>query len=226
MMRVVLGEAARLVHLQDIHHDRPGTHVLSHDLMLERGAGYHGFALVSGAGVTRREVDVRLQGEGAEAFVDGALLMEGEASADVLTNLRHLVPHTSSTTRLMGVIGGAASGTFQGRVEVAQGAVGTDGRQLSRGLLLSGHAAFNTKPQLEIYADDVQCAHGATIGQLDEAALFYLRARGIPEVEARALLIRAFLGEVVDPLPEGPVREAVTARVEERFARLLNGGSA
>jgi len=161
------------------------------------GALYDAFGMTTGARLSRNEIAVRLNGEEANCHLNGAYLLRGEQHCDNTTRIDHLVPSTSCSEIFKGVIDDKARAVFQGKIVVHRDAQHTDGHQLSKVLLLSDKAEIDTKPELEIYADDVACSHGATAGDLDHDALFYLRARGIPEQDARAMLIEAFLAESV-----------------------------
>ncbi|GMV40373.1 MAG: Fe-S cluster assembly protein SufD [Myxococcales bacterium] len=169
-----------------------------------------------GAGLGRAEVSVTL-GEGAECDLSGLTLVGGKRHADVRTFVDHAAPHGTSRQTFKGIAGGAGRTVFNGRVLVRPGAQKTDARQSSQNLLLSERAWADTRPQLEIFADDVKCAHGATVGQLDEEALFYLRARGIGATEAQALLTEAFAGEVLDSCPTEALRPTLRAVLSERL---------
>lgn len=171
-----------------------------------RDAVFNGFLVSRGAAFSRHELLARLTGEGATLNVDGVYLV-GEASHnDNTTIISHAVPNTTSRQMFRGVLSGSARGVFQGKVIVAPGAQGTDAQQQSRAILLSRQAEIDNKPELEIFADDVKCSHGATAGELDPAALFFLRARGIPEKEARALLVEGFLEQGLEALSDGELR--------------------
>jgi Fe-S cluster assembly protein SufD len=147
-----------------------------------------------------------LDGEGAECHLDGLYLISGNQHVDNHTRLEHAKPHCDSREIYKGILGEKASGVFHGRIVVLPGAQKTDSKQTNNNLLLSDEAQISTKPQLEIYADDVKCTHGATIGQLDPDALFYLRSRGIDETAARSLLIYAFASQVVNRIKVDLVR--------------------
>ena len=136
----------------------------------------------------------RLNGAGAMAHLNGAQLLTGSQHADFTSVVRHAAPKGTSRQTIKNVLAERSRGVFQGRIEVARGAQGTDGYQMNRALLLSPDAEIDTKPELEIFADDVKCSHGATVGELDAEQLFYLRSRGIPDQEARSILVRAFPG--------------------------------
>jgi Fe-S cluster assembly protein SufD len=158
---------------------------------------YDAFGMTTGARLSRNEIAVRLAGEGANCHLNGAYLVRGQQHCDNTTRIDHLVPNTACSEVFKGVIDDQARAVFQGKITVHRDAQHTNGHQLSKVLLLSDKAEIDCKPELEIYADDVVCSHGATAGDLDHDALFYLRARGIPEPAARALLIEAFLAESV-----------------------------
>ena len=143
--------------------------------------------------------------------------MLADRHADLTTIVEHLGPGGATTQVAKGVVSGRARAVFQGRIVVAEGADGTDARLRHNALILNDGAEVDAKPELEIYADDVQCAHGNTIGALDEDALFYIRSRGLDEAEARALLMRAFLGEVVERIAHPAAREAVERWLEARL---------
>ncbi|GAB4369397.1 MAG: Fe-S cluster assembly protein SufD [Kiloniellaceae bacterium] len=161
------------------------------------GALYDAFGMTTGAQLSRNEIAVRLAGEGANCHLNGAYLVRGRQHCDNTTRIDHLVPNTACSEVFKGVIDDEARAVFQGKITVHRDAQHTNGHQLSKVLLLSDRAEIDAKPELEIYADDVACSHGATAGDLDHDALFYLRARGIPEPAARAMLIEAFLAESV-----------------------------
>ena len=152
----------------------------------------------------------RLAGPGAVAHLNAAQLLSGTQHADITTVVRHAAPHGTSRQTVKNVLAGRSRGVFQGRIEVARHAQKTDGYQMNQALLLSPDAEIDSKPELEIFADDVKCSHGATVGELDAEQLFYLRSRGIPDKEARAILVRAFLAEAIDTV----THEAARAMLE------------
>lgn len=184
-----------------------GFHTAQTSVRLEHDSAYRGFVLSLGARLARNELDVALLGERGEAHLAGATLARGEQHLDTTLRVEHAVARGTSSQDFKSVVDGRAHAVFQGRIRVAPNAQKTDARQLNRTLLLSGTAAADTKPELEILADDVKCSHGATIGDLDSDALFYLRARGIGEAEARALLIEAFVRELIDAIEGESARE-------------------
>ena len=182
---------------------------------LAASASYRSFYLSTGAHFARHEALLALEGPGADAQIDGAYLAADSRHCDNTTVIAHKAPDTTSRQTFRGVLSGRARGVYQGCVKVAQEAQRTDARQMSRALLLSRKAEIATKPELEIFADDVKCSHGATAGEIDAAALFFLRARGIPEVEARALLVEAYLSEAVAALDDEALRAVAIAAIQQ-----------
>lgn len=184
---------------------------------LAAGAGYAGTALAMGGALARDEIELRLQGEHGSVRLDGLNLAGGRDHLDATLRVLHEAPHCRSSQHYRSVVDGQAHTVFQGRIRVAPGAQKSDAHQLSRALLLSDEAVADAKPELEILADDVQCSHGASIGDLDAQALFYLRARGIGVVAARQLLIDAFAAEVLDGIADAGWRAAAQASLAKRL---------
>ena len=184
----------------------------------ERGT-YDSFALTLGARVARSEVHARLAGANAVTHLNGAQLLGGVQHADFTTVVKHDAPSCTSRQTVKNVLAGRSRGVFQGRIEVARAAQKTDGYQMNQALLLSPDAEIDTKPELEIFADDVKCSHGATVGELDAEQLFYLRSRGIPEAEARSILVHAFLAEALDAVTHEAVRGVLNSAVENWWER-------
>ncbi len=151
--------------------------------------------------------------------LNGAQLLRGVQHADFTSVVRHDAPRCASRQTVKNVLAGRSRGVFQGRIEVARGAQKTDGYQMSQALLLSPDAEIDTKPELEIFADDVKCSHGATVGELDPAQMFYLRTRGVPEPEARAMLVRAFLAEALEAVTNETARGALERAVGQWWER-------
>ncbi|MGR8919346.1 MAG: Fe-S cluster assembly protein SufD, partial [Gammaproteobacteria bacterium] len=176
-------------------------------------ATFNSDSVVFGGALTRVDIDVDLVGRGARCRLNGLFTGRGEQHVDHHTTVNHAVPDTHSEELYRGILDGRSRGVFNGKVIVHRDAQQISARQASNNLLLSRQAEIDTKPELEIYADDVACAHGATVGELDPAALFYLRSRGVPEAEARALLTYAFAEAVVREIPLDGVRRAI----EQRF---------
>jgi Fe-S cluster assembly protein SufD len=180
----------------------------------------HQAVLATGARRQRLETRVRHGGGGAKARLDGVYLLGDGRHSDQTTEVVHETPDGDTSQLTKGVVRGRSRGVFQGRIVVAKGADRTDARMGHHALILSEQAEVDSKPELEIYADDVQCAHGNTVGQLDEAALFYARSRGIPEDEARAMLTEAFLGEVIDRIAHAEAREVAREWLTQRLRAL------
>ena len=198
VLRIELGEKASLDHVR-IQDERPDAiHFGVTRARLERGARYDGFTLTTGARLSRQDVQVTIEGERAYCGVNGAYLLRGEQEATTATVIDHAAPGATTREVFKGVLEDRAHGVFLGRITVRPGADKTDAHQLNRNLLLSPRAAVDTKPELEILADDVKCSHGATVGDLDEASLFYLCSRGIDEGAARRMLIEAFVTDAIE----------------------------
>ena len=204
---IILHEQAKLLHakFQAMAHD--DYHLAHTRASVAAGAYYDHFAMTTGAALSRSDIAVTLAGEQAQTQLHGVYLQRGGQHTDTSMLIDHAAPHTSSRTVYKGVLDERARGVFQGRLLVRPNAQKTDAQQLTRALLLSDQAEADSKPELEIYADDVKCGHGATVGQLDEAAVFYLRSRGIALPAARSLLIAAFAGEVVEQLTMPALRD-------------------
>ncbi len=194
---VVIEPDARLNHFIIASDDSHGSHLGRNDVRVNRRGHYDSFVLSMGGALTRREIRVELKEQDAQAKVDGAYGVHGAQHSDIYSEIYHLAPGTVSRQTIKGVLAGTSQGIFQGRIHVAREAQGTDGRQLHKALLLNPGPEVDCKPELEIFADDVQCAHGAATGELDTDHIFYLMSRGIDEQTARALLIEGFLDDVV-----------------------------
>jgi Fe-S cluster assembly protein SufD len=183
----------------------------------ERSSSVTTHTIALGSVLDREDVTTVLRGEGAESLLHGLYVISGQQHVDNHTVIDHAKPHCSSRELYKGILDGSSSGVFNGKIIVRKDAQKTDSKQSNKNLLLSEDAVINTKPQLEIYADDVKCTHGATIGQIDQEAVFYLRSRGIGLEEARALLTQAFASDVIEKIKFEPVRaklrEALVARL-------------
>ncbi len=203
---IVLGEGARLEHLRICPALDRAVLVEEAAVRLAAGAVYRGHFTGFGARLSRMELDIALEGEGAQAHLSGVALLDGRHS-DVTTHVTHAVGNTNSTQLFKHVAAGKGRAVYQGRVTVATGANGSDSLQTAKALLLGEAAEADLKPELEIFADDVKCAHGAAVGDLDAESLFYLRARGIPEAQARRMLLQAFLEDAVAQIANADSRE-------------------
>ncbi len=186
---------------------------------IDENALYRSFYFSQGGHFARHEALLKLAGENSEAQIDAAYLVADKRHCDNTTVIHHAAPNTASKQTFRGVLAGSGRGVYQGCVKVAQAAQKTDAKQLSRALLLSHKAEIVTKPELEIFADDVKCSHGATAGELDANALFFLRARGIPETDARAMLVEAFLGEALDTIEHEALRDLASACAHHWLSR-------
>jgi Fe-S cluster assembly protein SufD len=200
-------EAAEAFHLSTIYAD------------VAAGGTYDSFALTTGARLARLEVHARLGGAKAAAHLNAAQLLSGHQHSDFTTVVAHEAPATTSRQTVKNVLTDRARGVFQGRIEVARVAQKTDGYQMTQTLLLSPEAEIDCKPQLQIFADDVKCSHGSTVGDLDPDQFFYLRSRGIAPEEARSILVRAFLAEALDPIGHPDARAVLEAAVDMWWQR-------
>jgi Fe-S cluster assembly protein SufD len=218
---VALGESAVVDHYKVQEESHEAFHVASMHVHAVRASNFSSHSFSLGGRLVRNDVDAHLDGEGAEATLNGLYLADGERHVDNHTSIDHAKPHCPSHEIYKGILGGRARAVFNGKILVRQDAQKTDAKQTNRALLLTDDASINTKPQLEIFADDVKCTHGAAIGQLDEDALFYLRARGLTFFEARDMLIHAFAGEILDRVQVEPLRVALEAELYAQLAKDL-----
>jgi Fe-S cluster assembly protein SufD len=210
---LTLGEGAELNHYTFQEEGPAAVHISAIALNLAASATYDGFLLQSGGLIGRVETRAILNGSDADCRLDGIYLGTGDQVLDTTTYVEHAAAGCRSRQVYKGVLDGKARGVFQGKIHVRPDAQQTDGHQLSRALLLSPRAEIDTRPELEIYADDVKCSHGATAGELDSEALFYLMSRGIPADTARRMLIEAFVGEALSEIRLSPVAEDFSAHV-------------
>jgi Fe-S cluster assembly protein SufD len=190
---------------------------------LAQNARYVSHDIACGATLGRSDLTVLLEGQGADAKLRGIFSPTGSQHLDIYTKIEHIAPQTTSEEEYRGIADGRGRGVFNGKVKVHPDAQKIDARQLSRNLLLSPTAEIDTKPELEIYANDVKCSHGATTGQLDAAALFYLRSRGLDAAEARMLLIRAFAESILLTIEPKGLRAALEQWLRERFTKMEAG---
>lgn len=204
---IVLDRGAGLDHLRLCPAARDAVLVEDAMVRIGEGAAYRGHFAGFGGKLSRMELEIALEGQGALVDLSGVALLDGALHSDVTTHVRHLTGNTQSTQLFKHVAAGKSRAVYQGKVSVAPGADGSDSRQTAKAVLLGDAAEADLKPELEILADDVQCAHGAAVGDLDAESLFYLRARGIPETQARRMLLRAFLEEAVDVIADTANRE-------------------
>lgn len=204
---IFLSAGAHLQHYKRQDEAFKAHHIALSAVEVKTGAFYQSFCLQKGANISRNETNVRLAESQAKAEVNAAYLMNGWATLDTTTNIEHLAPHTFSEQLVKGVVGGDAKGVFQGKIHIAKGAVKAEGKQQHRALLLSDTAEIDVKPELEIFADDVKCSHGAASGELDEAQLFYMQSRGISLADAKQILIDAYIEDVLGKIADESIRE-------------------
>jgi Fe-S cluster assembly protein SufD len=213
----VLGEGADVAHHRLQDEPERAFHLASVHVEQGAAARFTGHGLALGAALSRTEIRARLAGEGASCALSGLYMAKGTQLVDNFSVIDHAVPHCTTVENFKGILDGKSRGVFSGRIRVLPGAQKTNAQQMNSNLLLSDDAIVDTKPQLEIFADDVKCGHGGTVGQLDDTSLFYLRSRGLPEADARGLLIYAFAAEMVEIAPAGPLRERARALVAARL---------
>jgi Fe-S cluster assembly protein SufD len=192
-------------------------HVGHLNVRLQQNSRYASHDIALGASLARVNLSTTLQGPGAHVALNGLIAPLGTQHLDAHTSIDHAAPHTTSDENYRGIAGGRGRGVFNGKVSVRPDAQKTDARQSSRNLLLTAGAEIDTKPELEIYANDVKCSHGATTGQLDASALFYLRTRGLDEATARALLIRAFAESIVTSIGPPAIRNHLERLLDEHY---------
>ncbi|MBI1395264.1 MAG: Fe-S cluster assembly protein SufD [Betaproteobacteria bacterium] len=213
---IAVGANARVRHIRLQRESRSAFHVATGAVAVARDGRYESNAIATGARISRHNLHVRQDGEGAHFSLDGLAMIAGRQLADTHSFVDHALAHGTSRQLHKCVVSGGAHGVFNGRILVRPGAQLTDSSQESRNLLLSGKAQIDTKPQLEIFADDVKCAHGAAVGQLEPEEVFYLRSRGLPESLARSVLTYAFAADVVDRIPVPSVVDHLRAMILER----------
>jgi Fe-S cluster assembly protein SufD len=210
---ISLADDARLHHIRVQRDGAEAFHIANCAVSLQQASRYHSVSIALGARISRHNLGVRMAAAGAECAVDGLALIGGAQLADTHTLIDHAVAQCTSRQLHKCIVDGAAHAVFNGNIMVRAGAQRTDSSQSSRNLLLSGKARVDTKPQLEIFADDVKCAHGATVGQLDVDEVFYLKSRGLSDTAARNLLTYAFGAEVIERIPVASLRQRLEQAV-------------
>lgn len=216
----VLGEQSVVEHIKFQDESTESFHIAALHSQLGAGAGFFSHSIVTGARLSRNNIRTTLDGEGIECVLNGVYLTNGEQLADHHMVVDHARPRCASHEYFNGILAGKSRGVFHGRILVRPGAQKTDAKQTSKNLLLSDDASADAKPQLEIYADDVKCTHGATIGQLNDESVYYLRSRGIGLDTARRMLIHAFAGEIIDRVRHDAARARLDELVWDRLERL------
>ncbi len=214
---ILVMESASVHHYKVQREPAGSFHIGTASFLQHRSSQVSSFVITLGSGLSRNEVNVRLEGEGADCSLDGLYLLDGRQHADNHTVVDHVVPHTSCNELYKGVLDGKSTGVFDGKIIVRKDAQKTSSQQRNHNLLLTDEATADSKPQLEIHADDVKCTHGSTIGQLEEDSLFYLQARGIGLEHARNLLTYGFASEVVEKMKVEPLREQLQKIVLDRL---------
>jgi len=220
-VEIVVGAGARLTHIRFAEAAAEAVHVEDAAVRVARGGFYRAHLFNAGAELSRLTLRLTLKDLGASAELSGVSVLGGQLHADVTTHVYHAAGETQSVQLFKHVAGGKSRAVYQGKITVAKGADKSDSRQTAKALLLGERAEADLKPELEIFADDVKCAHGAAVGDLDTDSLFYLRARGIPEQEARNMLLRAFLREAVDGIENEAIRDTVWQSVEDALPRAM-----
>jgi Fe-S cluster assembly protein SufD len=214
---LVVEENARLEHCKFQDESLSAFHIAAVHAHLGRNANLIAHSFATGARLSRNNIRTNLAAEGVECVLNGLYITRDDQLADHHMIVEHAQPHCNSHEYYNGILDGRSRGVFHGRILVRQPAQKTDAKQTNKNLLLSDEATADTKPQLEIYADDVKCTHGATIGQLNDESIFYLRARGIGAERAKRMLIHAFAGEIIERIRYAPAREELDRLVWERL---------
>lgn len=215
---IVGGEGAVVDHYKLVQESDAAFHVATQQAHLERGGNFISHLILLGGALVRNDVNAVLEGEGIECTLNGLFMATGQQHVDSHTRIDHVKPHGCSRELYKGILDGKARGVFNGKIFVNKSAPKTDAKQTNKNLLLSEEASIDTKPQLEIYNNDVKCTHGSTIGQLDQDALFYLRARGIGLEEARSVLTYAFASEIIRGIKVASIRDQLDRMVRTRLA--------
>ncbi len=216
---IAVGNGARVRHIRVQRESSKAFHIANCAVTLAHAGRYQSVSVALGARISRYNLNVLQAAEGIECAIDGLALITGRQLADTHTSIDHAQPHGASRQLHKCIVGGAAHAVFNGKIMVRPGAQLTDSSQSSRNLLLTGKAHVDTKPQLEIFADDVKCAHGATVGQLDAEEVFYLTSRGLTDAAARNLLTYAFGAEVIGRIPVATLRHRLEQTVLEQTNR-------
>ncbi len=215
--RLRAGENARVSYCKLERESEQSFHISNLSVEAARGSEVRSMAVSLGGAIVRSEIYARLAGEGSHVTLDGLYILEGTQRVDNHTVIDHAAPHTTSEELYKGVLGGHSNGIFDGKIIVRKEGQQTSSRQTNKNLLLSNDATADSKPQLEIHADDVKCAHGSTIGQLSEESIFYLRSRGIAYDEAVNMLTYAFASELIERIDSTKVREQITQVLLQRL---------
>lgn len=219
---ITLGQGAKLTHIRVIEDPQTAVQTNMVDIETKKDSIYHGFNMNLGTKMLRHEVRAIMNGPGSEITVNGLNLLGEKQHGDTTILIEHAAPHCRSNQFYRTLLDDSAKAVFQGKVHVHQIAQKTDGYQLSNAILLSDKAEMDTKPELEIYADDVKCSHGSTTGQLDMEPLFYLRSRGLSEAEAKMLLLQAFVSEVIVEIDNEAIEEEMAEKANAWLSSTLS----
>jgi Fe-S cluster assembly protein SufD len=214
---IVCGEGSHIKHYRVQRESLQAAHIAGLHVDLARTATFTSHSIVLGGALVRNDVNAKLDAEGIVCTLNGLYIVDGKRIVDNHTAIDHAKPHCESHELYKGILDDQGRGVFNGKIFVRQDAQKTDAKQTNQVLLLSDDATINTKPQLEIFADDVKCTHGATIGQLSKEQLFYLRARGIGADQAQAILVHAFAGELVERIDIAPLRDQLEEMLLSRL---------
>jgi Fe-S cluster assembly protein SufD len=221
---VTLGEGARLHHVRIAREGRQASHVATTQVVQGRDSRYEARSIVLHEAFLRHNLGVRFAAEGAECLLDGLYLAGGDGFVDNHTEIDHAAAHTTSRELYKGILGGRSKAVFNGKVIVRPNAQKSDAQQTNKNLLVSDHAEIDTKPELQISADDVKCTHGAAIGQLDPDALFYLKSRGLGDESGRRLLVYGFANEMIRRIGDEGIATTLERAMVERLEGLLGEG--
>ena len=220
---VMVGQGAIVDYYTDQRESDRAFHIANLQAHVSAKGVFASHAFATGAKIMRHDIGIGLKGEGADCTMNGVYLADGDRLLDTHTSLDHAMPHCTSHELYKGILAGKSKAVFNGRIIVRIDAQKTNAKQTNRALLLSDDATINSNPQLEIFADDVKCTHGAAVGQLDEEAMFYLQARGLSRPEARDMLLHAFAGEVIEGVKIPALREQIEANFFATLARDVAG---
>jgi Fe-S cluster assembly protein SufD len=219
---VVIQENAKVNYIKLQNEELNVSHVNFHQVNMAKNSNHHITTISLGGSLVRNNLHIRLDDINCSTYLNGLYIADGNQLMDNHSLVDHAMPNCYSNELYKGIIGGDATGVFNGKIFVRKDAQKTNAYQSNKNILLSDNASMNAKPQLEIFADDVKCSHGATIGQIDEEALFYLRARGIGEASARALLNHAFAADVIDQIPDEQVKDKLLEIISEKLNAINN----
>ncbi|MGY8674842.1 MAG: Fe-S cluster assembly protein SufD, partial [Verrucomicrobiia bacterium] len=218
---VLVEESAQVEHCKFQDQNCESFHIATIQAQLGKAANFTSHSISTGSRIARNNINFVLNGEGIDCTLNGLYVVGGNQVVDHHTLADHALPHCDSHEFYHGILAGKSRGVFNGKIFVREDAQKTDAKQSSRAILLSNNATLNAKPQLEIYADDVKCTHGATVGQLNREAVFYCRSRGIDEPSARRLLTHAFAGEIIGRISIKPVRDRLESLLSDRLEHLI-----